>query len=421
MSGRPDPNAQSPEQEGEDGKRMSLFDHLTELRSRLMRVAISVLVLGFLALIFARPIFGFLMQPVLDALPADARSLIYTSGVEELNVLMKVGLYVGIFLTTPVLLWQLWGFVSPGLYAAEKRMAAPFVLSGSVAFLLGLAFCYLLILPPMFTFLLNEEDSLELEQQLGTARAQSDNALRYAKLGSWERAERLARDSRASLINRAVDVLEDTGPQTVAPSRTVEVNARVEGFARLLDASIDSLPTQARPQLLRVVDKQVEANAAQARGAHDAAAIALDDAAGLLGGAVGKGKAVAGLWALEKELAAGKAAYDAKRWTRPMLTMKEQLSLVLIMLLAFGIIFQLPIVLALLGMVGLVDSRFLFKYQRHAFVVCLILAAVLTPTGDVINLSLMAGPMMLCYELGVLAVWLMERRRPREAPELGVE
>ena len=69
--------------------------------------------------------------------------------------------------------------------------------------------------------------------------------------------------------------------------------------------------------------------------------------------------------------------------------------------------------MALLGIVGVVQSRWLFKYQRHAFVVCLILAAVITPTGDVVNLSLMAGPMLLCYELGVLAVWMIERRRAR--------
>ena len=100
-----------------------------------------------------------------------------------------------------------------------------------------------------------------------------------------------------------------------------------------------------------------------------------------------------------------------------MLTMDEQLSLVLLLLLSFGIIFELPLVMALLGVVGIVKASFLIKYQRHAFVVCLILAAVLTPTGDVVNLSLMAGPMLLCYEMGVFAVWLIERRRARSEAE----
>ena len=99
-----------------------------------------------------------------------------------------------------------------------------------------------------------------------------------------------------------------------------------------------------------------------------------------------------------------------------MLSMTEQLTLVLVLELAFGVIFELPLVMAVLGMVGLVKSSFLFKYQRHAFVVCLIAAAVITPTGDAVNLAMMAGPMLACYELGVVLVWLIEKRRARAAP-----
>src|SRR5688500_12759495 len=109
---------------------MSLAEHLTELRSRLLKCTIAVLVLGAAALVFAKPIFGILMKPVLDALPAEGRALVYTSGIEELNVLMKVGVYCGIFLTTPVILMQIWGFVSPGLYPDERRYAGPFVFLG---------------------------------------------------------------------------------------------------------------------------------------------------------------------------------------------------------------------------------------------------------------------------------------------------
>jgi sec-independent protein translocase protein TatC len=90
--------------------------------------------------------------------------------------------------------------------------------------------------------------------------------------------------------------------------------------------------------------------------------------------------------------------------------------------LAFGVIFELPLVMALLGLVGLVRSSFLFKYQRHAFVVCLIAAAIITPTGDAVNLALMAGPMLACYELGVVLVWIIEKRRPKpegETPAAG--
>jgi sec-independent protein translocase protein TatC len=99
------------------------------------------------------------------------------------------------------------------------------------------------------------------------------------------------------------------------------------------------------------------------------------------------------------------------------LTMSEQLSLVLLLLLALGIIFELPLVMALLAALGIVKSRFLMRYQRHAIIVCLIVAAIITPTGDAVNLMLMAGPMIACYELGVLAAWLIERRKSRNAAE----
>ena len=97
--------------------------------------------------------------------------------------------------------------------------------------------------------------------------------------------------------------------------------------------------------------------------------------------------------------------------------MSEQLSLVLMLLLALGVVFELPLVMALLAALGLVKARFLMKYQRHAIVVCLILAAVITPTGDPINMGILAGPMLLCYEVGVVAAWLIERRRARNASE----
>ena len=76
---------------------------------------------------------------------------------------MKVGLYGGVFLTTPVILYQLWGFVSPGLYENERKLASPFIVFGTLAFLAGAAFCYLAVLPQMFQFLLREETAIALE------------------------------------------------------------------------------------------------------------------------------------------------------------------------------------------------------------------------------------------------------------------
>ena len=86
----------------------------------------------------------------------------------------------------------------------------------------------------------------------------------------------------------------------------------------------------------------------------------------------------------------------------PMLALSEQLSLVLAMLLGFGIIFEVPVVIAFLSMIGLVNYRFLAKYRRHAIVVNVALAAIITPTGDPFNLALMAVPMIVFYEVGII-------------------
>jgi len=382
--------------------RMSLGDHLTELRSRLLRAVLAIVALGIASLVFARALFGFLMRPVLDALPPESRSLIYTSGIEELNVLMKVGLYAGIFLATPVLLWQLWSFISPGLYKHERRFAAPFVFLGSLSFVAGAAFCYLVLLPPMFQFLLQDPDAAAAEATVKAVVRREGEAVRLFRLGELGRASEIAGKGVAELKS------------SPGVSLVLEVPARQESLGRLVDAANDAYGAQARPVLKQVMDKQLAATSVLEGGDAASAGTQLDEAAALLAGvAPVRAKEISNLWKLEKAIAAGSASYAKASWTRPMLTMREQLSLVLLLELALGIIFELPLVMALLALVGLVSSRFLFKYQRHAFVVCLLAAALITPTGDAVNLSLMVGPMFLCYELGVLAVWLIERRRKK--------
>jgi sec-independent protein translocase protein TatC len=390
---------------------MSLFEHLAELRSRLIKCTIAILVLGLASLIFAKPIFGILMRPVLNALPAGSRSLIYTSGIEELNVLMKVGFYCGIFLTTPVILWQIWGFVAPGLYEKEKKLATPFVLLGSLAFMTGALFCYFVMLPTMFQFLLNDEDAMELSQKLDRARTREQDALRFLRIGNSNRAADLAKSAGTELA----DAVAQVSTRGLASQGGLEFSARLDGLGRLIDAVQQGAGASSRSVVGRALDERQKASELSEKGDLGGASKSLDDAAVALGGVGGmQPAAMRDLWNLEGQLARAKVVYEAKNWTRPMLTMSEQLSLVLLLLLAFGIIFELPLVMAILSLIGLVKARFLMKYQRHAFIVCLILAAVITPTGDAVNLALMTGPMVLCYELGVLAAWIIEKRRARQ-------
>lgn len=401
-----------------DDFKMSLSEHLGELRQRLLKCTISVVVLGGASLVFAKAIYGLLMRPVLNALPPEASALVYTSAIEEINVYMKVGLYSGVFLTTPVILWQIWGFVAPGLYDEERKMASPFIFFGTVAFLAGAAFCYFGVLPTMFQFLLREESTVAIEARLNVGRYQEEDTMRFLRLGEWSRAGALAKEANDALEMSGEGKTEPEGMMglSLLPKPKVEVVERLEGLGRLIDAVSQGAGESARAVLIKVLEKRREAAQAMANDDLGTALKALDDGVALLASAIPAQTAdITQVWRLERNLGAGKATYEASNWTRPMLSMSEQLTLVLVLELAFGVIFEMPLVMALLALVGLVKSSFLFKYQRHAFVVCLIVAAVITPTGDAVNLSLMAGPMLACYELGVLLVWILEKRRKKNA------
>lgn len=249
---------QKPPTGAEDDVQLPLREHLIELRRRL-KWAVIWLGAGFCATYYwSQQIFHLMMRPVFKALPEGEKALHFSSGLEPFMVNLKVGLYAGLFASAPAILWQIWSFVAPGLYRKEKRAIMPFVAAASFFFLSGAAFCYFVILPPAFDFLLNS-----------------------------------------------------AGPDI-----------------------------------------------------------------------------------------------------KPMLMMDEQLGLVMTMILAFGIVFELPLILTLCAMMGLVDWKFLSRYRRHAIVLNVIIAAFVTPTGDPFNLALMAVPMMLCYELGVLGAWIFGKKEP---------
>ncbi len=256
----PGPKGDQPAEGPEDDVHLTLREHLIELRKRL-KWSLVWLGVGFIVCLNrAEQIFAFLMAPVRAALPPGEQFLYFKSSVEPLWINLKVGLYAGIFVGSPLILYQVWAFIAPGLYRKEKKAILPFVAAATLFFITGAAFCYYVILPPAFQFLL----------------------------------------------------------------------------------------TITAPGI--------------------------------------------------------KAA----------LMMEEQLSLVMMLLLAFAIIFELPLALTFLARIGLIDHKFLGRYRRHAIVINVIIAAFVTPTGDPFNLALMAVPMMACYELGVLGAWLFGKKKDPE-------
>ncbi|HTV01323.1 MAG TPA: twin-arginine translocase subunit TatC, partial [Luteitalea sp.] len=133
------------------GGKMSFLEHLDELRQRLIK-ALGGVILGFVvAIIFIDRIYNFIMAPLQAVLPGGGK-LIYTEPTEAFLLYMKMAALAGLLIALPILLWQLWAFIAPGLYAHEKRFAIPFVMMSTIFFTLGCAFSHYVAFPAAWTF-----------------------------------------------------------------------------------------------------------------------------------------------------------------------------------------------------------------------------------------------------------------------------
>jgi sec-independent protein translocase protein TatC len=249
-------DAKTPQPESESGK-MSFLEHLDELRKRLLHIVLYIAV-GFLASwFFAKPIYNFLAVPITKFLPPNIK-LVYTNPTDPFIIYMKVAFLAGIFLTLPLTLYEVWKFIAPGLYRKEKKYVVPFLTSSMVLFLLGAIFCYYIILPACYKFLV----------QLGSSFT-------------------------------------------------------------------------------------------------------------------------------------------------PMIKVDEYLDLTNMMLLGFGVIFEMPVIAGFLSMFGLVTASFLWKKFKYSLVIIVTLAAIISPTGDAFNLLVWSAPMILLYflSIGVAAIFGWRRRK----------
>ena len=130
--------------------RMTLVEHLTELRRRLVISAVAVAVGAVIAFILYSHILGFLAGPYKSI--THGHHLIVTDPLEAFATRLKIAAWAGVFLASPVLLWELWRFITPGLHPREKRYAIPFIAASIVLFMLGAAVA-LLTLKPALQFL----------------------------------------------------------------------------------------------------------------------------------------------------------------------------------------------------------------------------------------------------------------------------
>jgi sec-independent protein translocase protein TatC len=128
----------------------TLLSHLIELRSRLLIIAVAVLVAFVILLPFSRDIFTLVSEPLREVLPGNA--MIATAVASPLLTPFKLTFFAALFLVMPVVLFQVWNFIAPGLYKNEKRFAIPLLATSIVLFYLGIAFAYFVVFPLIFGF-----------------------------------------------------------------------------------------------------------------------------------------------------------------------------------------------------------------------------------------------------------------------------
>ena len=140
----------SDQTEDEELAEGTLLSHLIELRSRLLVIAAAVIIAFVVLLPFSRDIFTLVSEPLRDVLPGNA--MIATSVASPLLTPFKLTFFAALFLVMPVVLFQVWNFIAPGLYKNEKRFAIPLLATSIVLFYLGIAFAYFVVFPLIFGF-----------------------------------------------------------------------------------------------------------------------------------------------------------------------------------------------------------------------------------------------------------------------------
>lgn len=244
-----------------------LLEHLIELRTRLFRAVIALIVCFAVCLPLADRIFGYLVRPLTMAFPEGQGRLVYTKLYEAFFVEIKVAIFAAFFLSFPIIANQLWAFVAPGLYAKEKKAFLPFLFASPILFIAGASLAYFIVMPTAFKWFL--------------------------------------------------------------------------GFQ------------------------------------------------GMTGG-------------LQQE------ALPA---------MGEYLGLVMQFILAFGISFQLPVLLLLLNRAGIVSREQMKKARRYLIVAIFAVAAIITPP-DIVSQLMLAAPLILLFEGSLILMWFSDRKKKNEDPQV---
>ena len=167
-------NSDSSSSESNEGLQESFLSHLFELRDRVIKAGLAIIIV-FVSLVYWAPdIFHLFAQPLLQALPAGGK-MIVTDVTGSFFVPMKVTMLVAFIIALPVVMYQLWAFIAPGLYMHERKLILPLVVSSYSLFIIGMAFAYFLVFPTVFKFMASYNAPLGAEMSTDI-----DNYLSFA-------------------------------------------------------------------------------------------------------------------------------------------------------------------------------------------------------------------------------------------------
>ena len=273
-------NADEVVDETESGdKRMSLFDHLHELRKRMRNAAIAFLLSMIVAFIYNKRLYEILTRPVRAAIKhanQDIRFIITEPG-EAFWVYLKLSIVAGLIFSAPLIFWELWKFVAPGLYKKEKKVALAVVSATAFCFIGGAVFGYFFLVEPAIYFLVS--------------------------------------------LTEAVPVPSGQDPIVIDPFLKMDA---VGDFTSM-------------------------------------------------------------------------------------------------MLLGCAVAFELPVVVSVMGALGIVSAKALWKFNKYSLVLSALLGGILTPGGDIVSQMLLAGPVFVLYNVSIGVVWLIERGRKKQEADNDAE
>jgi len=343
---------------------MSFGDHLTELRSRMIKSIIGLLVGFGVCLLFGSNILGFITTPVLMAMEANGYEpqLISLSPPETFLVFIKTSLIAGLFLASPWVFYQMWGFIAAGLHKHEQRYVNFFVPFSATLFVLGGVFFILVVAPISFNFFINFSSKWQ-------ASDYSDSFFFRRLLGG--------------------------GKQTV---EVVEPNAAVDAESPKDNIKKPSIRFEYAPKK------------------YIALVITLTpDYSGNFFFKQPPGGAEQTIEPVREVDAETPKDNIKKPLVKPTFAIQKYISLVIVLALAFGLAFQMPLAVFLLGRLSLVRLKTFRSIRKYMLFGIVIFSAMITPP-DVISQILMSLPMYLLYELGILLLWIWPKRRNSNIP-----